>query len=270
MSEKPSSRDNLWLFLGGGALCVVLVYVGLRWSHLLVVPIPSAGSVLPLAGEVSKTASFKVHPLIELLKLVMAALIGMVVTAVHTRCHRAQPLPRSMAQAQIMLAVAGALMMIIIGESLARAFGIAGAAAIIRFRTPVKDPKDAVILFLLMGLGMSAGLGAFGVAGMGTVFMCALLLTLDRIARERMKPRSMVLQLVAEGAEFPATHVHDVFATHGVGYEEREVVQGNTATVKYHISLGPEVSLDALNAELMDGASPGIKSVSWAREKKTE
>ena len=59
------------------------------------------------------------------------------------------------------------MMMIIIGNSLARAFGIAGAAGIVRFRTPVDDPKDVTILFLLMGLGMATGLGAFAVAGLG-------------------------------------------------------------------------------------------------------
>ena len=62
-----------------------------------------------------------------------------------------------MEQAQTLLCVSGAMMMIIIGNSLARAFGIAGAASIIRFRTPVDDPKDVTILFLLMGLGMSVG-----------------------------------------------------------------------------------------------------------------
>ena len=33
---------------------------------------------------------------------------------------------------------------------------IAGAAAIIRFRTPVEDPKDSVVLFILLGLGITA------------------------------------------------------------------------------------------------------------------
>ena len=87
----------------------------------------------------------------------------------------------------MLLCVSGAMMMIIIGNSLARAFGIAGAASIIRFRTPVDDPKDVTILFLLMGLGMSSGLGAFAVAGLGTAFLC--------IALRRARPH-----VVPEGA----------------------------------------------------------------------
>ena len=89
-----------------------------------------------------------------------------------------------MEQAQTLLCVSGAMMMIIIGNSLARAFGIAGAASIIRFRTPVDDPKDVTILFLLMGLGMSTGLGSLAVAGLGTAFLCITLLALDQVARQ--------------------------------------------------------------------------------------
>ena len=47
-----------------------------------------------------------------------------------------------------------------------------------KFRTPVEDPKDVTILFLLKGLGMSAGLGAFAVVGLGTAFLCGMLLVL--------------------------------------------------------------------------------------------
>ena len=93
-------------------------------------------------------------------------------------------------------------MMIIIGSSLARAFGIAGAASIIRFRTPVEDARDITVLFILMGLGMAAGLGGFAVAGLGTVFLCAMFPILNLFASDR--PRTMMVEIEAEGRDFPA------------------------------------------------------------------
>ena len=36
------------------------------------------------------------------------------------------------------------------------------------------DARDITILFILMGLGMAAGLGALAVAGLGTLFLCAM------------------------------------------------------------------------------------------------
>src|SRR4030095_912356 len=135
-------------------------------------------------------------------KMIAAALIGALVTAIHTPVSRDRP--KSLEQAQTLLCVSGAMMMIIIGNSLARAFGIAGAAGIVRFRTPVDDPKDVTILFLLMGLGMATGLGAFAVAGLGTAFLCVALMALSRVSTER--PRVMSVEISAAGREFPATH----------------------------------------------------------------
>lgn len=208
------------------------------------------------------------RPFLELLKLIAAAAIGMLVTAVRRRQRRARLQTRSMEQAQVLLCVSGAMMMIIIGDSLARAFGIAGAAAIIRFRTPVEDPEDITVLFLLMGLGMSAGLGSFGVAGLGTAFLCVLLLVLDRAGTR--KPRAMMVEVEADSREFPSAHVQSVFARHGVVFEPREVSQGKTVAVRYHATIDPAQSLEELSDRLVSDGSAGVKSVSWEPPKKSD
>ena len=66
---------------------------------------------------------------------------------------------------QIILGVVGALIMLVIGESLARAFGIVGAAGLIRYRSQIEDPKDAVVMLATLGLGLAAGV-AVGVPGL--------------------------------------------------------------------------------------------------------
>jgi anti-anti-sigma factor len=168
--------DRIWLVAAGTALCGTLMWSGLRW---------------PEGIGISEVDAARVHPIAEAAKLVAAALIGMLVTAIHAPSAPDRPLGRSMRHAQILLCVAGAMMMIIIGSNLARAFGIAGAASIIRFRTPVEDPKDVTIIFLLMALGMACGVGALAVAGFGTAFLCLFLVFLDR----RAEPRSRALTI---------------------------------------------------------------------------
>src|SRR5258706_12787390 len=155
----------------------------------------STGLMADLPYKGSQENALPLHPFAELLKLVLATLIGIMVTAVHKRYHRDKPLTRSLQQAQILLCVAGAMVMVIIGSSLARAFGVAGAAGIVRFRTPVEDPKDSTILFLLVGLGMACGVGLLEVAAMGTVFLCLVLVVLDRFGE--VKARTMILSLTA-------------------------------------------------------------------------
>ena len=187
---------------GGTALCGLLVWAGLRWPAELSGFGEAVTSGAHRIGTPAPVTVGRFQPFIELGKLVAAALIGILVTAVHQARRRAIAQgSRSMEQAQMLLCVSGALMMIIIGNSLARAFGIAGAASIIRFRTPVDDPKDVTILFLLMGLGMSAGLGAFAVAGLGTAFLCLTLVGLDLMVKQQT--RLMSVEIVAERPHVP-------------------------------------------------------------------
>lgn len=225
----------------GTALCTALVWIGMKWPLQLT----GLDPVTQAALEEGRKIAIPMHPLqpfIELAKLIAAAFIGALVTAVHQPTGRDRP--KSLEQAQTLLCVSGAMMMIIIGNSLARAFGIAGAASIIRFRTPVDDPKDVTILFLLMGLGMSAGLGAFAVAGLGTAFLCTALLLLDKLSTQRA--RALSVEILASGRQFPNTHVENVFARNQIVFEPREISQSDDVTVKYHTWLDPRTSLEDL------------------------
>ena len=243
---------------------LVLVGVGFRWPTLGLPTVPPGAAPPPFPAEPELVFS---HPLFELAKLMVAAVIGMLVTIVH-RQYRSDRTPNpTMDQAQVLLCVSGALMMIIIGNSLARAFGIAGAASIIRFRTPVDDARDITILFILMGLGMAAGLGAFAVAGLGTLFLCSMLPALNLFSEDR--PRTMTVEIVANGRELPLAHIQQVFAINNVVFEPREVSQGEEAAVRYLARLRPDDSLEDISAQLMGDGKIGIKHVSWSPPKRS-
>jgi anti-anti-sigma factor len=247
----------------GAVLCGTLVWMGLHWQNQLAGINEIAEEVI---GGAKNAPAIPVHPFqpfIELGKLVVAALIGLQITAIHQPATRERG--RAMEQAQVLLCVSGAMMMIIIGNSLARAFGIAGAASIIRFRTPVEDPKDVTILFLLMGLGMSSGLGAWAVAGLGTAFLCIALVALDHVSSQ--KARVMSVEVQASGREFPTTHVEGVFARNQIVWEPREISQSGDVTVKYHTWLDPRTSLEDLSSQLMSEGA-GVQSVAWEHPKR--
>ncbi len=254
--------DRLLTVVGVVIVSVGLVGAGFVWPTL---GFPSSGGGVTFPPATQVVSEFG-HPLLELAKLVAAALIGMLVTVVH-RQYRADRVPNpTMDQAQVLLCVAGALMMIIIGNSLVRAFGIAGAASIIRFRTPVEDARDITVLFILMSLGMAAGLGAFAVAGLGTLFLCAMLPALNLFSADR--PRTMQVEIVADGRILPLAHILQVFAINGIVFEPREMSQGDEATVRYVTTLRPDDSLEDLSAQLMGDGKIGIKNVSWSPPKR--
>lgn len=245
-SEAPASIDPLRAAVGV-VFCVGLVWAGYRW--------PDAW----LIADGSESAS--AHPFVEVAKLAIAAGIGVLVTTVHHPASRNRKSTQPVAHAQILFCVAGALTMIIIGNSLARAFGAVGIASIVRFRTSLKDPKDATILFLLMGLGMSAGRGIVAVAGLGTLFVCALLWAMDRVKEE--KPRDATLELRASGAAFPEEHVKRVFARNHLTADAQEMEHGTDAMIRYHVVIHGTVSPEDISAQLVGDGQSGIKSVRW-------
>lgn len=263
--KKEVEWDKVWAGVAVVFVGTVMVGAGMKWPGLgFSAPGAPSGAV---PGVTDASSGYVLnHPVFELIKLVASAVIGLLVTIVHRQYQSERSANPALDQAQVLLCVSGALMMIIIGNSVARAFGIAGAASIIRFRTPVEDARDITILFILMGLGMAAGLGALAVAGLGTLFLCALIPLLAVFSSDR--PRQMLVEIIAEDREFPLAHVQQVFAVNGILFEPREVSQGDEATAKYLTTLKPTDSVEELSTQLIGDGKRGIKNVSWSPPKR--
>src|SRR6185503_9379838 len=68
------------------------------------------------------------------------------------------------AQTQILMAVVAGAMMMVVGDSAARALGIFAAASLVRFRTNIRDPKETTVLLVCLGVGLAAGVGRWDMA----------------------------------------------------------------------------------------------------------
>ena len=164
---------------------------------------PLATSVLDPASPLFLTQALTfAHALDVLFRLLCAFALGAFVAhrpwraVIRSRSPRVRP---DTAQTQAIIAVAGALLVIVIGDSLARAFGLVGLGTFIRFRAGVQDPRDVAVLFVMIGIGMACGLGLVGTAAVGTLFVAAVLATFDRYAPGRR--RELVISVVAPSPE---------------------------------------------------------------------
>src|SRR4051812_21564446 len=141
-------------------------------------------SALGLDGGVD-TSHFE----IILIRLACAAALGSLIA--YRVWRRAMPtaLPptRETAQAQVLIAVAGALIISVIGGSTARAFGLVGLGGFIRFRSGIKDPREAAVMFIMIGIGMACGHGSLPLALVTTLFAGALLAIFDAGRRSRLR-----------------------------------------------------------------------------------
>ena len=101
------------------------------------------------------------------------------VLALRPRRRWTPPRKPSVVQTQIILVVVGAVVMIIVGSSLARAFGIVGAAGLVRYRAKIADPKDAGVMLSTLAIGLACGVGIWMLALFSTVFVMAVLWVIE-------------------------------------------------------------------------------------------
>ncbi len=104
-----------------------------------------------------------------LINLLLAFALGIVVSWIYRWTHRGVSYSVSFVHTLVLLSSITAFVMMVIGNSIARAFSLVGALSIIRFRTPVKDTRDTAFVFLSLGIGFAAGTGAYVIAVLGTV-----------------------------------------------------------------------------------------------------
>lgn len=118
-------------------------------------------------------------PLQVAARLAAALMLGQFLAFAYKRTHTGKRFATAIPHAQVLLAVGGALIWLVVGNNLVRAFGLAGTIGLIRYRTRIRDPKDTTVLLFSMIIGMACGLGQYDVAAIGTLFVVITLVWLS-------------------------------------------------------------------------------------------
>src|ERR1700761_1379114 len=98
------------------------------------------------------------------LALLVPFLLSSFVASVYRWTFQSVSYSRSFVHTMVLSSMVVSMVIMAVGDSFARGLGILGSLAIVRFRTPVRDPRDMVFLYACMGLGIACGAAAFGVA----------------------------------------------------------------------------------------------------------
>ncbi len=110
--------------------------------------------------------------------LTLSFVLGQLLAWVYIWTHTGLSYSRSQSQALVLLSVIVTLVMLAVGNNLARAFGLFGALALVRFRTPIKDTRDTAFLFMSVGVGIAVGSQNVRIAVLGTAMLSLLSLYL--------------------------------------------------------------------------------------------
>jgi hypothetical protein len=202
----------------------------------------------------------RAHFEVILLRMVAAGLLGAFLGYRLWRRMLPNTLPpaRETAQAQTLIAIAGALMVVVIGNSAARAFGLVGLGGFIRFRSGIKDTRDAAVMFVMIGIGMACGLGAIPMAAVATLFASVVLAIFDLGRRARLR----MMKVAIHAAEPSAAWERIQLAFPGARVIELPGTAAQPGRLVMEAALADNMDAAGIMRLLQEKQVPGINSVS--------
>jgi uncharacterized membrane protein YhiD involved in acid resistance len=205
-------------------------------------------------------------------RLTLAALLSAMLAFRPRRLSRSIKRNPFVAQTQILLAVVASALMMIVGDSTARAFGIFATVSLVRFRTNIKDPKEITVLLLALAIGLATGVGRWELGLILTLFVLVLLWGLEYREQEQVT-RAMELTVKTRNIGTTQDALLQLFKKYDFSAEMRTIDrpdgEDETGCVVYYVDVGPQVSTDHLSEELLGADPRNIDSVEWDQQKNT-
>ena len=94
--------------------------------------------------------------------------------------HRNVSYSQSYVQTLIILGMLIALIMLVVGSNIARAFALVGALSVVRFRNAIKETRDVGFIFLVMAVGMAVGTRFYTLAIVSAVAISLIIVVMFR------------------------------------------------------------------------------------------
>jgi uncharacterized membrane protein YhiD involved in acid resistance len=191
------------------------------------------------------------------IRLPLAAILGTVL-ALRPRRRGTPERQPAVVQTQIILAIVGALIMLVVGASLARAFGIVGAANLIRYRSKIDDPKDAVVMLCALASGLAAGVGLYGLSIVGTLFIVFCLWII-----EGFEPQTRIFELrirLGERTQDSRPRIEEVLRRYKARYELRTAAED---AITYMVTTPRMLRTDRVSNAIMELDPDGKGAVEW-------
>jgi len=241
-------------------LAVLLTALGLTTAGAWAAPQaadPEAGVAAAMPpGHVSEKAEL----LQAIVSLPIAAALGAVL-AFRPQRRGTPPRDPAVIQTQIILALVGTLVMLVVGASLARAFGIVGAASLVRYRSKIDDPKDAGVMLSCLAIGLAAGVGIYWIAALSTLFILGVVWVLESQEPEGVK--DFLLKLKGKDSSRLKDGVEKMLARNGVRYELRT---SSPEDLTYSVRVPRTKRTDRITNAILELGQQDL-SVEWSDKK---
>ena len=134
-------------------------------------------------------------PSTVIINLILSFFLGLFISYVYKQTHKGMSYSQSFMITNIFIALIVCMVIMIIGNSIARAFALVGALSIIRFRTVIKDTKDIAYIFWSLAAGMACGTSSYFIAVLGTIIIALIAFILFKTNYGSIYKSEFILQL---------------------------------------------------------------------------
>ena len=164
--------------------------------------------------------------------LSLSFLLSAMIAWVYRFTHRNISYSQSYVQTLVILGMLIALIMLVVGSNIARAFALVGALSVVRFRNAIKETRDVGFIFLVMGVGMAAGTRFYTLAIVAAVAISLIIVIMYRFNWFASTVQRQVVKVqVPPDGEYPQ-RVQDVLIAHTSEFElvSIESIRGGALT----------------------------------------
>jgi uncharacterized membrane protein YhiD involved in acid resistance len=207
---------------------------------------------------------------IALMSFLMAFLLSSLIAITYERTFQGLSYSRGLVQSMILGSIVSCLLMIAIGDNIARGIGIVGSLAIIRFRTNLRDPRDLVFLFASLGVGVASGVQSYVTAVIGALMFCLVVFVLyiSPFGTRRRHDGLVRFQIpVGPQAAGEVTTIMQNYTKNFVLVAMRSVAQGQVVDYAYQVKLAdPDDNVTLIQQlERIDG----IRGITYTNQEAT-
>ncbi len=207
--------------------------------------------------SVGNTANYT--PLAIFVNLMMASVLGVIMSLAYKSNHKGLSYSQSLVFSFILLSITASCVIMVIGNNLARAFGLVGALSIIRFRTVVKDTKDTAYVFFALAIGLASGTSLYTIAGISTVVFIAVDTILTRTNFASIRKHEYIVRFSFNPQKQTDDAYKDVFERYLVFSHlvDLNVISDDNIEYSYNMQLKKDTKLNEFVGELnkMEGMS---------------
>jgi uncharacterized membrane protein YhiD involved in acid resistance len=196
------------------------------------------------------------------LRLPMAALLATLI-AVRPKRKGTPVRQPAVIQTQIILAIVGAVVMMVVGSNLARAFGVVGAAGLVRYRAKVEDNKDAGVMLSTLAVGLAAGVGQYVMAIFSAGFILVALWIIESFEPEGRKLFELKIKMGKDTDE--RREEFDAILTKS--HVDFDLLSSSDEEISYEVWVPLEMQKERLSNRILRLDPEGHGAVEWAEKK---